>query len=87
LDDAGGGGQSDGHLPNCQKGRDFADWMKIARGYDQARREAMHLAGANAPRGAAYREAFADIDRREKLIDRDGKGREFPSNEDRTYCA
>jgi hypothetical protein len=65
---------------------DFADWMKIARGYDQARREAMHRAGTNAPQGAAYREAFAVIDRRERLIDRDDKGREFPSKEDRTYC-
>jgi hypothetical protein len=71
---------------NLKKGRDFADWMKIARGYDQARREAMHRAGANAPQGAAYREAFAGIDRREKLIDRDDKGNEFPSKEDRTYC-
>jgi hypothetical protein len=71
---------------NLQKGRDFADWMKIARGYDQARREAMHSARANAPQGAAYREAFAAIDRREKLIDRDDKGHEFPSKEDRSYC-
>jgi hypothetical protein len=71
---------------NLQKGRDFADWMKIARGYDQARREAMRLAGTNSPQGAAYREAFAQIDRREKLIDRDDKGHEFPSKEDRTYC-
>src|SRR5262249_37801187 len=71
---------------NLKKGRDFFDWMKIARGYDQARREAMHRAGTNAPQGAAYREAFAAIDRREKLIDRDDKGKEFPSPEDRTYC-
>ena len=25
---------------HLKQGRDFADWMKIARGYDQARREA-----------------------------------------------
>jgi hypothetical protein len=37
------------------------------------------------PQGAAYREAFAAIDRREKLIDRDDKGHEFPSKEDRSY--
>jgi hypothetical protein len=67
------------------KGREFADWLKVARGYDQARREAMARAGTNSPQGAAYREAFASIDRREKLIDRDD-GREFPSKEDRTYC-
>jgi hypothetical protein len=60
--------------------------MKIARGYDQARREAMHRAGTNTPQGAAYREQFAKIDRREKLIDRDDKGGEFPTKEDRTYC-
>ena len=71
---------------NLQKIRDFADWMKIARGYDQARREAMHSAGTNSPQGPAYREAFARIDRREKLIDRDDEGYEFPSKEDRTYC-
>jgi hypothetical protein len=68
------------------QGRDFDDWMKIARGYDQARREAMHRAGTNAPQGGAYREEFARIDRREKLIDRDDQGREFPTKEDRTYC-
>jgi hypothetical protein len=71
---------------HLKQGRDFADWMKIARGYDQARREAMHRAGTNAPQGAAYREQFARIDRREKLIDRDDKGGEFPTKEDRTYC-
>jgi hypothetical protein len=71
---------------HLKAGRDFADWMKIARGYDQARREAMHQAGTNAPQGPAYREEFAEIDRREKLIDRDASGKEFPSREDRTYC-
>src|SRR6516225_7798423 len=71
---------------NLKKGRDFADWMKVARGYDQARREAMHRAHSNAPQGATYREYFARVDRREKLIDRDDKGREFPTPEDRTYC-
>jgi hypothetical protein len=72
---------------HLQAGRDFADWMKVARGYDQARREAMQRAGnVNAPQGAAYREEFARIDRREKLIDRDDQGREFPTKEDRTYC-
>jgi hypothetical protein len=71
---------------HLKQGRDFADWMKIARGYDQARREAMRRAGTNAPQGAAYREAFARIDRREKLIDRDDTGKEFPTPEDRTYC-
>lgn len=71
---------------HLKQGRDFADWMKIARGYDQARREAMHRAGTNAPQGAAYREEFAKIDRREKLIDRDDKGKEFPTPEDRTFC-
>jgi hypothetical protein len=70
---------------HLKQGRDFADWMKIARGYDQARREAMHYAGTNNPQGAAYREQFARIDRREKLIDRDD-GKEFPTPEDRTYC-
>jgi len=71
---------------HLKQGRDFADWMKIARGYDQARREAMHRAGTNKPQGAAYREQFARIDRREKLIDRDDKGKEFPTPEDRTFC-
>jgi hypothetical protein len=71
---------------HLKQGRDFADWMKIARGYDQARREAMHRAGTNTPQGAAYREQFAKIDRREKLIDRDDKGKEFPTPEDRTFC-
>jgi hypothetical protein len=71
---------------NLRKGRDFADWMKIARGYDQARNEAMRSAGTNVPQGAAYREAFARIARRERLIDRDDQGREFPTKEDRTYC-
>jgi hypothetical protein len=73
-------------MRHLKAGREFADWMKIARGYDQARREAMHRAGTNAPQGAAYREEFARIDRREKLIDRDDQGREFPTPEDRTYC-
>jgi hypothetical protein len=71
---------------NLKKGRDFFDWMKIARGYDEARREAMHRAGTNVPQGSAYREEFGKISRREKLIDRDDKGREFPSPEDRTFC-
>jgi hypothetical protein len=71
---------------NLKKGREFADWMKVARGYDQARREAMRLAGSNTPQGAAYREHFARIDRRERLIDRDDKDNEFPTKEDRTYC-
>jgi hypothetical protein len=72
---------------HLKAGRDFADWLKVARGYDQARREAMLRAGGiNQPQGAAYREAFALIDRREKLIDRDDNGKEFPSKEDRTYC-
>jgi hypothetical protein len=71
---------------NLKKGRDFLDWMKIARGYDEARREAMHRAGTNRPQGTAYREEFVKIDRREKLIDRDEQGREFPSPEDRTFC-
>jgi DNA segregation ATPase FtsK/SpoIIIE-like protein len=71
---------------HLKEGRDFADGMKIARGYDQARREAMHRAGTNVPQGAAYREEFAKIDRREKLIDRDDQGREFPDKEARTYC-
>lgn len=71
---------------NLKKGRDFFDWMKIARGYDFARRAAMRAAGTNNPQGAAYREEFARIDRRERLIDRDDQGREFPSKEDRTYC-
>jgi hypothetical protein len=70
---------------NLRKGRDFHDWMKIARGYDEARREGMQKAGTNVPHGSAYREAFAKIDRREKLIDHD-EGREFPAPEDRTYC-
>jgi hypothetical protein len=69
-----------------KRGRDFVAWMKIARGYDQARNEAMHHAGTNRPQGAAYREQFAKIDRREKLIERDDQGKEFPSPEDRTYC-
>src|SRR5262249_11428299 len=72
---------------HLKRGRDFFNWMKIARGYDEARREAMHRAGTNVPQGSAYREEFAKIDRREKLIDRDDKGREFPSPEDRTYTA
>src|SRR5215831_14953472 len=71
---------------HLKEGRDFADWMKIARGYDQARREAMRRAGTNRPQGAAYRAEFAKIDRREKLIDRDDKGNEFPTPEDRTFC-
>src|SRR5262249_61621913 len=72
---------------HLKQGRDFADWMKIARGYDQARREAMRQAGTNQPQGPNYREEFTKIDRREKLIDRDPKtGKEFPSKEDRTYC-
>jgi hypothetical protein len=71
---------------SLKKGREFTHWMKVARGYDQARCEAMRLAGTNTPQGAAYREHFARIDRREKLIDRDDKGNEFPTKEDRTYC-
>jgi hypothetical protein len=71
---------------HLKAGRDFADWMKVARGYDQARREAMHQAGTNQPQGPGYREEFAKIDRRERLIDRDTDGKEFPSREDRTYC-
>jgi hypothetical protein len=76
---------------NLKKGRDFADWWKVMRGYDQARREAQQRAGGiNRPQGARYREEFARIDRREKLIDRgvdeDGKPWEFPTPEDRTYC-
>jgi hypothetical protein len=71
---------------NLKRGRDFIDWMKVARGYDQARREAMHHAGTNVPQGAAYREHISRIARREKLFDRDDEGREFPSPEDRTYC-
>jgi hypothetical protein len=71
---------------HLKSGREFHDWMKIARGYDEARREAMHRAGTNSAQGSAYREEFAKVDRREKLIDRDAKGREFPSPEDRTYC-
>jgi hypothetical protein len=71
---------------HLKQGRDFADWMKVARGYDQARREAMHQAGTNQPQGPGYREEFAKIDHREKLIDRDASGKEFPSREDRTYC-
>lgn len=71
---------------NLRKGRDFWDWMKIARGYDEARREAMHRAGTNTPQGTTYREEFTKIDHRERLIDRDEQGREFPSPEDRTFC-
>jgi hypothetical protein len=71
---------------HLRAGREFADWMKIARGYDQARREAMRDAHTNRPQGSAYREHFARIDRREKLIDRDDQGREFPTKEDRSYC-
>jgi hypothetical protein len=71
---------------HLKKGREFLDWMKIARGYDEARREAMHKAGTNVPQGAAYRAEFTKIARRERLIDRDDKSREFPSPEDRTFC-
>jgi hypothetical protein len=71
---------------HLKSAREFADWMKIARGYDQGRREAMHHAGTNSPQGGAYRHQFARIDRRENLIDRDEQGREFPTKEDRTYC-
>jgi hypothetical protein len=71
---------------HLKQGRDFVDWMKIARGYDQARREAMRSAGTNRPQGSAYREELAKIDRREKLFDRDDQGKEFPTPEDRTYC-
>jgi hypothetical protein len=71
---------------HLKKGREFIDWLKIARGVDEARREAMNRAGTNMPQGSAYRAEFTKIDRREKLIDRDDKGREFPSPEDRTYC-
>jgi hypothetical protein len=38
----------------------------------------MRRAGTNAE--------FAEIDRKEKLIDRDAQGREFSTREDRTYC-
>ncbi len=76
---------------NLRKGRDFADWFKIMRGIDQARNEAMGLAGTNTPQGPLYRAAWAKIDKREKLIDRGrdektGKEWEFPTPEDRTYC-
>lgn len=74
---------------NLRKVRDFADWLEIMRGYDQARSEAMRLAGTNTPQGAAYREQFAKIDKRERLIDRgddNGRAWEFPTREDRTYC-
>jgi hypothetical protein len=47
------------------------------------RRSSKRGAGTNTPQGAAYREQFAKIDRREKLIDRDDKGKEFPTPEDR----
>ncbi|MGJ4939292.1 hypothetical protein ACQR1W_01860 [Bradyrhizobium sp. HKCCYLS1011] len=73
-------------MKHLKSGRDFSDWMKIARGYDQARSEAMRRAGTNVPQGATYREEFARIEKREKLIDRDQQGTEFPSKEDRTYC-
>ena len=62
------------------------DWMKIARCDDEARREATHRAGTNTPQGTTYREEFTKIDHRERLIDRDEQGREFPSPEDRTFC-
>lgn len=71
---------------NLKKGRDFIEWMKIARGYAEARREAMQRAGTNQPQGAAYQKEFAEIDRRENLIDRDENGKEFPTGEDRSYC-
>jgi hypothetical protein len=71
---------------NLKKGRDFADWMKIAHGYNQARREAMYLAGTNTPQGAAYREHFSRIARRERLIDHYDDDSEFPTSEDRTFC-
>jgi hypothetical protein len=60
---------------HLKMGRDFIEWMKIARGYDEARREAMERAGTNRPQGPPYQKAFAEIDRRENLIDRDEKGR------------
>jgi hypothetical protein len=76
---------------NLRKGRDFADWFKIMRGIDQARNEAMGLAGTNTPQGPLYRAAWAKIDKRERLIDRGrdektGKEWEFPTPEDRTFC-
>ena len=76
---------------NLRNGRDFADWFKIMRGIDQARNEAMGLAGTNTPQGPLYRAAWAKIDKRERLIDRGcdektGKEWEFPTPEDRTYC-
>jgi hypothetical protein len=75
---------------NLRKDREFTDWLKIMRGYDQARSEAMRCAGTNTPQGATYREEFAKIARREKLIDHgvDDNGRrwQFPTKEDRTYC-
>jgi hypothetical protein len=71
---------------NLKKGRDFIEWMKIARGYDEARREAMQRARTNQPQGPSYRKEFAEIDRRENLIDRDENGKEFPSGEERALC-
>jgi len=75
---------------NLRKDREFTDWLKIMRGYDQARSEAMRYAGTNTPQGATYREEFAKIARREKLIDHgvndNGRPWQFPTKEDRSYC-
>jgi hypothetical protein len=46
----------------------------------------MQRAGTNRPQGPTYRNEFAEIDRRENLIDRDENGKEFPSGEDRAFC-
>jgi hypothetical protein len=69
-----------------RRGRDFDDWMKIARGYAAARTEAMQRAKTNVPHGTAYREELVKVANREKLFDHEIDGRKFPSPEDCNYC-
>jgi hypothetical protein len=69
-----------------RRGRDFLDWMKIARGYEAARTEAMQRAHTNVPHGPLYREEFNKVANREKLFDHDIDDHKFPTAEDCNYC-
>jgi hypothetical protein len=55
-------GISRGQKSTCDRTANSATGLKIARGYDQARSEAMHRAGTNTRQGVAYRGEFAKIE-------------------------
>jgi hypothetical protein len=53
-----------GRIRSC---RDWEDWVKVARAVDEARSEAMKIAGTNAPLGSRYYKAFGEVLKREVL--------------------